>query len=76
MLILSDCERMLGNGSGAGDSFFVRFYIDDGILVEVHFFHDGRRLRHAIVPCVGPFLIARPPRSTGCLLEHSQNVRL
>ena len=48
MPISSDCERVPGNGGDAGDPFFVRFYLDDGILVEVRFFQDGRRFRRAI----------------------------
>ena len=48
MPIPSDCERVPGNGSDAVDPFFVRFCVDDGILVEVCFFQDGRRLRRAI----------------------------
>ena len=39
---------MLDNGGDAGDLFFVRFYVDDDILVEVRFFQDRRRLRLAI----------------------------
>ena len=45
MSIPSDCERVPDNGGDAGDSFVVRFYVDDGILFEVRFFQDGRRLR-------------------------------
>ena len=48
MSIPSDCERVPGNGGDAGDSFVVRFYVDDGILFEVCFFQDGRRLRRMI----------------------------
>ena len=48
MSIPSDCERVPGNGGDAGDPFFVRFYVDDGILVEVRFFQDGRKLRRAM----------------------------
>lgn len=48
MPIPPDCERVPGSGGGAGDRYFVRFHVDDGILVEVLFFRDGRRLRRAI----------------------------
>ena len=48
MSIPSDCERVPGNGGHAGDPFFVRFYVDDGILVEVRFFQDGCKLRRAM----------------------------
>ena len=48
MSILSDCECVPRTGGDAGYHFFVRFYVDDGILVEVRFFQDGRRLRRAI----------------------------
>ena len=44
----SDCKRVPGNGGDAGDIFFVKFYVDDGILVEVRFFQDRRKLRRAI----------------------------
>ena len=47
MPIPSDCERVTGAGGDAGDPFFVQFYVDDGILFEVPFFQDGRRLRLA-----------------------------
>ena len=49
MSIPSDCERVPGNGGDIGDPFFVPFYVDDGILVEVRVFKDGRRLQRAIV---------------------------
>ena len=48
MPIPSECERVLGTGVDAGDPFFVRFYVDDRILVEARFFQDGRSLRRAI----------------------------
>ena len=48
MSIPSDCERVPGNGGDAGGPFFVRFYVDDGILVGVRFFQDGRKLRRAM----------------------------
>ena len=38
MLIPSDCERVTGTIGDAGDLFFVRFYVDDSILLEVRFF--------------------------------------
>ena len=43
-------ERVSGTGSHGGDPFFVMFYVHDGILVEVHSFQDGRRLRRATEP--------------------------
>ena len=48
MSILSYCESVPGNGSEADDPFLVGFYIDDGLLVEVRFFQDERRLRSAM----------------------------
>ena len=48
MPIPPDCERVPGNDSDAGDPFFVRFYVDDGILVEVRLFQNGRRFRRVI----------------------------
>ena len=42
--IPSDCERVPGAGSDAGNPFFVWFYVDDGILVEVRFFQERRKL--------------------------------
>ena len=38
---------MSGTGGDASDPFFVRFYVDGDILVEVRFFQDGRRLQRA-----------------------------
>lgn len=46
--IPSNCERVRGAGGNCDDFFFVRFYVDGGILVEVRFFRDGRRLRRAV----------------------------
>lgn len=39
----SDCQQIGGDGGFAGSSFFVRYYVDDGVLVEGLFFPDGRR---------------------------------
>ena len=48
MSIPSDCERAPGAGGDAGDPFFLKFYVDDGILVEVRFFQHGGRLQLAM----------------------------
>ena len=56
----SDCKRVPGNGDDAGGPFFVRFHVDDGILVEVRFFQDERRMRRAIrLPRVDPLHAAK-----------------
>lgn len=36
------------DGGFAGWGFFVRYYVDDGVLVEAKFFQDGRRCRRAV----------------------------
>ena len=41
MTILSDCELVPGTGGGAGDSFFARFYVDDGIWSTYVSFKTG-----------------------------------
>ena len=41
--ILGDCGPVFGSGGNAGNYFFVRYYVDDGILVEVQWWPDGRR---------------------------------
>ena len=65
MPIPSDCEGVPGNGSDAGNPFFVRFYVDDGILVEVFLSRRAQVATYHRFPRVGSFSIARPPRSTG-----------
>lgn len=65
MSIPSDCERVSGAGGNAGDQFFVRFYVDDGILVEVRFFQDGRRLRRAIESLASDHFRLLGPRGSG-----------
>lgn len=39
----TDCSVVPGERGFAGDAFFVRYYVDDGILVEVHIFKDDCR---------------------------------
>lgn len=41
------CNQLPGTGGGPDDVFFVRYYVDDGVLVEVQWFRDGRRCRKA-----------------------------
>ena len=48
MPIPSHYVRVPGAGGDTGDPFFVRCYIDGGILVKVCFFQDGRRFRRAV----------------------------
>ena len=43
-----DCVRIQGWGGGTGSVFFVRYYADDGILVEVQLFQDGQRCIRAL----------------------------
>ena len=50
--IPSDCERVPGNAGNADDPFFVRFYVGDGILVDVRFF--SRRAQVATCHRVPP----------------------
>lgn len=44
----SDCARVQGWSGRTGSVFFVRYYVDDGILVEVQWFQDGRRCIRAL----------------------------
>ena len=62
MPIPSDCERVPGDAGDAGDPFFVRLYLSDGILVEVRFFQDGRRLRRSIEPLASDHFRLLGPR--------------
>ena len=43
-----DCRTVPGSGGYAGSRFFVRYYVDDGILVEVQWWPDGRRCMRAV----------------------------
>ena len=43
-----DCVRIQDVGGETGSEFFVRYYVDDGILVEIQWFPDGRRCIRAI----------------------------
>ena len=43
-----DCATIVMDGGFAGSVFFVRYYVDDGVLVEVRFFRDGRRCLRAV----------------------------
>ena len=60
----SDCERVPGTGTGSDDGgpFFVLFYVDDGILVEVSVVQDGRRLRRAMESLVLDYFRLLGPR--------------
>ena len=39
----ADYLKVAGDGGWAGSPYWVRYYVDDGVLVEVRFFNDGRR---------------------------------
>ena len=43
-----DCATIVKDSGLAGSAFFVRYYVDDGVLVEAKFFQDGRRCRRAV----------------------------
>ena len=43
-----DCATIVMDGGFAGSAFFVRYYVDDGVLVEAKFFRDSRRCRRAV----------------------------
>ena len=46
--IPGDCGPVSGSGGNAGNYFLVRYYVDDGILVEFQFWPDGRRCLRAV----------------------------
>lgn len=46
------CRIPPGSGGGLSDSFFVKFYVDDGILVEVVWESKGARCKVASASCV------------------------
>ena len=43
-----DCQTVSGGGGYAGSRFFVRYYVDNGILVEVQWWPDGRRCMRSV----------------------------
>ena len=43
-----DCRTVSGSGGYAGSRFFVRYYVDDGILVEVQWWPDGRHCMRTV----------------------------
>ena len=43
-----DCRQTVGTGGFAGSPFFLRFYIDDGGLIEGRVFPEGRRCVRAV----------------------------
>ena len=43
-----DCRPVPGTGGNAGSCFSVRYYVDDGILVEFQWWPDGRRCLRAV----------------------------
>ena len=43
-----DCRPVPGSGGYAGSYIFVRYYVDDGILVEVQWWPHGRRCLRAV----------------------------
>ena len=43
-----DCQQIVSAGGLAGASFFIRYYVDDGVLVEGRFYSDGRRCLHEV----------------------------
>ena len=45
------CKIPNGSGGGANDRYFIRFYVDDGILVEVEWFPRGERCKRASESC-------------------------
>lgn len=47
-LAYNDCSRVPGVGGDAENPLFVRYYVDDGILVEVRCFNDGHRCLSAV----------------------------
>ena len=43
-----DCKLVPGVGDNTGSFFFVRYCVDDDILVEVQWWPDGRRCLRAV----------------------------
>ena len=48
MSLPRDCQPVPGVGGNTGSYFFARYYVDDGILVEVQWWPDGRRCMRAV----------------------------
>ena len=48
MPLRGDCQPVPGTGGNTGSFFFVRYYVDDGILVELQWWPDGRRCQRAV----------------------------
>ena len=45
--IPAGCGPVSGSGGNAGNYFFVRYYVNDGIVVELQWWPDGRRCLRA-----------------------------
>ena len=45
-----NCRVPLEHGGGRSTEYFVRYYVDGGILVEAQWWPNGRRCRHASAP--------------------------
>ena len=64
MPIPSDCESVPGTGGDAGNSFFVRFFVDDNILIEVGYDVPWSPSRRITCDSSAPVLHGNPPFET------------
>ena len=46
--LLGDCQPMPGTGGDTGSCLLVRYYVDDGIFIELQWWPDGRRCQRAV----------------------------
>ena len=56
------CRTPPGAGGGKADRFFIRLYVDDGNLVEIRWFRNGKRCKQASGSCAADYFRLFGPR--------------